>query len=155
MQFSSKEDIEVPIEAAFALLSDFETFERSAIRRGVDIQRLTETETPVIGTSWRAQFMMRGRQRDLQIELTSFEPPQSLEFTGESEGMDTRMSLELMALSPRRTRMSVILNLKPKTLSARLFLQSLKLAKSLLTKRFRLRIAEYSKTLEERYRHSA
>lgn len=154
MQFSSKEDIEVPIDSVFAMLSEFKSFERSAIRRGVDVRRLHEIETLSLGTRWHVRFTMRGKRREMDIELTAHEPPRTLEFTGVSEGIDAKMRLNLVALSPQRTRLSVVLNLKPKTLAARLFLQSLKLAKSLLTKRFKLRIAEYAKTLEDRHKRA-
>ena len=59
--------------------------------------------------------------------------------------------MQLTPLSPKRTRLGVEVDLKPKTLSARLLVQSLKLAKSNLTKRFKLKVADYAKTMETRY----
>ena len=49
----------------------------------------------------------------------------------------------------------VILDIKPLNLSARLLVQSLKLAKTSLTKKYKLRVAEFARTLEERQRRSA
>ena len=45
--------------------------------------------------------------------------------------------------------------MSPKSLSARLLLQSLKLAKSNLTRRFKLRVTEFAEDVEDRYRKSA
>ena len=46
--------------------------------------------------------------------------------------------------------MAVALDMKPLNLSARLLIQSLKLAKSSLTKKFKDRVADYAKNLGER-----
>ena len=56
-----------------------------------------------------------------------------------------------MALSRGRTRVAVELEVKPLNLSARLLVQSLKLAKGSLTRKYKLRIGEYAKGMEERY----
>jgi hypothetical protein len=65
-----------------------------------------------------------------------------------SNGLDGKTTVELVALSPQRTRLSVSIDLSAKSLSARLLLQSLKLAKSNLTNRFKKRVAEFSKGIE-------
>ena len=60
-----------------------------------------------------------------------------------------------MPLSQNRTRIAIPVEMSPKSLSARLFLQSLKLAKSNLTRRFKLRVTEFAEEVEDRYRKSA
>lgn len=151
MQFASKEDIEAPIEAVFATLCDFEAFERSAIRRGADVVRLHDVNPVAAGMKWQARFPFRGRTRDLQVTLQGFEAPTAMEFRSDSDGLDVTLTIDLVALSPKRTRLAVVLNIKPKTLSARLLVQSLKLAKSNLTKRFKLKVADYAKLVEDRH----
>ena len=61
------------------------------------------------------------------------------------------MSFDLVALSRSRTRIMVALDLKPQNLSARLLVQSLKLAKNALTKKFKKRVGDYAKDMDERY----
>lgn len=155
MQFSSKEDIEAPIDQVFAMLSEFETFERRAIGRGIDVLRQGEPSGPAGGLRWQVNFSMRGKRRDMQLHLETYDPPNLMLFVSESQGVHGQMILELVPLSPRRTRMAVVLNLRPKTISARLLIQSLKLAKANLTKRFKLRVADYAKSLEDRYQRNA
>ena len=150
MQFSTKEDLEAPIASVFAVLSDFEMFERSAVRRGADVQRIGDHATPEIGQAWQAAFQMRGKNRDAKVTLTQYAPPSDMVFESRSDGLSTTLQIALVALSPRRTRISVQIDVAPQSLPARLFVQSLKLAKSTLTKRFRLRVADYSKDIEER-----
>ncbi len=152
MQFSSKEDIEAPIDQVFRMLSEFERFERSVIRRGVELQRLTEGTEPAPGMAWQAQFTMRGKPRDLRVYLETYDPANVMRFKSESSGLDAFLEVELVPLSQRRTRMAIVLNLKPNNLSARLLIQSLKLAKTNLTKRFKLKVADYAKKLEDRHR---
>ncbi len=151
MKFSSKEDIEAPVGEVFAMLSDFESFERSAIRRGIEVERVGGGDAPAVGHCWQTRFLMRGKMRDMSIDLTRYDAPEIMRFETDSHGLTGAFVIDLMALSPRRTRMSVAIDLAPKNLSARLLLQSLKLAKSTLTKRFKLKVAEYAKHMEERH----
>lgn len=155
MKFSAREDIEAPIDHVFASLCEFEGFERQAMRRGADVQRMDDLTQPGVGMRWKASFSMRGRRRDLALELVRFDVPNEMGFVAQSQGMNATFQIELIALSRSRTRMSVALELSPLNLSARLLIQSLKLAKATLTKRFKLRVADYSKGLEERLQRSA
>ena len=155
MKFSTKEDIEAPIEAVFGMLCDFESFERSAMRRGAEVQRADRMTAPGVGMMWDAAFDMRGKRRELKLEMITFDAPNEMVLESRSVGLTGLMGFELIALSRSRTRVHVVLDLKPLNLSSRLLVQSLKLAKSSLTKRYKLRIAEYAKGMEDRYKTTA
>lgn len=151
MKFSTKEDIGAPINAVFEMLCDFEGFERSAMRRGAEVQRVDNLTAPDVGMMWNAVFEMRGKRRELQIEMVTFDRPNDIIIESTSPGLISQMSFELMALSRSRTRINVELEVKPLTLSARLLVQSMKLSKASLTRKYKLRVGEYAKGMEERY----
>ena len=155
MQFASKEDIEAPIAEVFAMLSEFEAYERSALRRGIEVQRVNEDAPQAAGMAWDAAFTMRGKHRKLHVVLAEYNPPNAMRFESDSQGLDAILTVDLLALSPRRTRMAITLTLSPKNLSARLFVQSLKLAKNNLNKRFRHKVADYAKAVEDRHARTA
>lgn len=155
MEFKSKEDIEAPIAEVFAAISDFEQLERSALRRGVGLERIGDAAHPENGLSWDLSFSFRGKKRETRLTLDSYTPVTGLSLKGSGSGIDGLMAVELVALSPRRTRISVALNLSPTGLTGRLLLQSLKLARGKLNKRFKLRLADYARLTEERLNSTA
>ncbi|MEO1026387.1 MAG: SRPBCC family protein, partial [Pseudomonadota bacterium] len=59
-------------------------------------------------------------------------------------GLECMGVVDLVALSKARTRMLVSLDLKPTTLSSRLMVQSLRLAKGSLNRRFKARVAQFA-----------
>jgi|TARA_B110000879_G_C10941741_1_gene420139 hypothetical protein len=65
MKFSTKDDIDAPIDVVFQMLCDFETFERAAMRLGAEVQRTDTKSTPGVGTAWRGTFSMRGKRRQV------------------------------------------------------------------------------------------
>lgn len=155
MKFSSREDIDAPIDRVFETLCEFDVFERQALRRGAEVRRLDQLTQPGLGMEWQAAFDMRGKRRELVLKMARFEEPTDLGIDIHSAGMEGTFDVTLIALSRTRTRMNVGLELKPRNLPARLLIQSLRLAKSSLNKRFKLRLAEYAKNTEDRLRRSA
>ena len=144
MKLSSREDIEAPIDTVFQAVTDFDLFERQILRRGVDIMRDESVKATDIGAKWQAQFPWRGRTHDVNAELVSIEPENGYAIESKSGGVICLGVVDLVALSKSRTRLFVSLDLRPTTLSSRLFIQSMKLAKSSLSRRFKTRVTEFA-----------
>ena len=100
--------------------------------------------------SWQARFKLRGRMRDMTMTLSEFDPPNGIVIEADATTVEAVMRVDLVALSRARTRLSVGLDVTPRTLAGRLMIQSMKLAKGNLSKRFRLRVADYAMDVEER-----
>jgi len=152
MKLSTREDIEAPIDFVFARVTDFEAFERRALRQGAHVTR-QGTGDAAVGTVWDVSFQFRERQRNLQATLVQLDPPHDLKIESISDGLTAHTDVQLVALSPGRTRVIVGLEMRARTLTARLLLQSLKLAKGKLTKRFKARVLDYAEDVEDRYRN--
>ncbi|GAA6161657.1 hypothetical protein NBRC116589_38310 [Ruegeria sp. HU-ET01832] len=153
MQFTAHEDIDAPINAVFEMVADFERFERMAMRRGIEVRRLSGHMGVVPGTTWQADFKLRGKPRRVSIEMTECDPPARMQFNAAGKGVSGTTTVDFLALSQRRTRLSVDLSLAAKSLPARLFLQSIRLGKSRFKRRFQSRLSEFSREIEERYHH--
>lgn len=151
MEFSAREDVAAPIKVVFAAVSDFEGFERAALRRGADVARTDSLTVPGKGMSWATEFSYRNRRRQAKLELVQYDAPESLRLLALSRGIETDLIVDLVALSRGRTRMDITARLKPTTITARLFVQSMKLARSSLTSRYCKRIAEFAGSIEDRY----
>lgn len=152
MKFTSQEDIEAPIDAVFLAVSNFDTIERSALRRGARVQRVDRKTHPSTQIAWDVGFIFRGKRRDMLVELTALEAPNHLLVQSLTGGLGGEVSVDLVALSRNRTRLSIEIEVKPGTLSSRLMVQSMRLAKSKLTKRFRLKVAGFAADIEDRYK---
>ncbi len=151
MKFASKEDIEAPIGFVFSVVSDFDALERQVLRRGADLQRTDTLSAHGPGMSWTATFPFRGKERKADARLVAYDAPNGLGLVSETGGLFGNINVDLVALSPRRTRMSIVIDLTSKSLSARLLLQSLRLAKPNLTRRFRKRTSAFADEIEDRF----
>ncbi|PWE32279.1 hypothetical protein DDZ14_11150 [Maritimibacter sp. 55A14] len=154
MRFTTHEDVEAPIEFVFGQVSDFETFERFGLRNGAEITRLDTLAEQGVGMVWDARVSIRGKQRRINAELVDYESPTAMRFLAVSDGFTAVFIVDLVGLSRKRTRIGIDLDIKPKSISARLMLQSARLAKSSLSKRFKRRVAKFGREIETRFRRA-
>lgn len=152
MKLTSRQDIEAPIDFLYGQLTDFEQFERMALRRGVEVERTDRLPAPGPGMTWKLRFGFRGKPRKLMVKLTGMTPTTGLDYGLDSTAISGTARFELLALSPKRTRMTTVVEIKPNTLTARLMLQSLRLAKGRVQRKFDASAAKLALTLDERWR---
>lgn len=150
MHLSSRTDIEAPIDFVYSVLADFEGWERAGMRRGAEISRTDKAKTFGPGMAWDVGFRFRGKDRKIAIKLTALEPQQRLAFRGVGRLVEGEMSLDLLSLSPKRTRVTMHLDIRPLTLGARLFLQSMKIAKARVQQRLNKRMEGFAREIESR-----
>ncbi len=150
MKFSAREDIAAPIGTVFESLSEFESFERAALRRGAEVTRTDNLGAPAPGMTWKTRFPFRGRTRHLTAELVRYDRPEVMEVRSQSTGLFGTLTIDLVQLSPRQTRMHLHLDIRPRTFGARVFLQSLRLAKSTLTRNFKMGVSKFARSIEAR-----
>ena len=154
MKFSTKEDLEIPIDDAFVMLSDFDGFERAILRHGADVSRTDNLYNVGVGMTWKARATVRGKKRDFKAKLVEFDRPNQMLFDVTSKNMAATFLIELVPMSRTRTRMRVELDARPQTLSARLLIQSARLARNTLNRRYKTRIAHFATDLENRHKKS-
>ncbi|MEL7345097.1 MAG: SRPBCC family protein [Pseudomonadota bacterium] len=149
MKFSTREDIDRPIEDAFDAAADFTLFERLAARRGVSMAGSTSIKTLEVGQSWKSRFDYRGKDRLVEAEVISCDPGQGYAVSFFGEGIEGLGVVDFLELSKDRTRMFVSLDMHPKTIAARVILQSLKFAKRTLNARFKKRVTAFARLIED------
>ncbi|GAB1361957.1 hypothetical protein MASR1M32_11930 [Rhodobacter sp.] len=70
MKLTTRQDIEAPLDFVHAKLTDFDQFERMAMRRGAEVERTDRMRTTGPGMAWKVRFAYRRRQRAVQVRLT-------------------------------------------------------------------------------------
>ena len=154
MKFENIEDLEIPIEAAFEMLSEFTFFERMAMRRGVEVSRRNGDSVDGLGSAWDLNVPWRGKTVKMQVDVNRYEKPEALGFHADAPAIEVQLDVELVALSNHKTRLLMKTDISAKTLTGRLLLQSMKLTRGKIEKRMSGRISEQSRNLEERYRET-
>lgn len=151
MRFTTKQDIEAPLDFVYRTMTDFESWERSAMRRGVEVERTDKLSRPGPGMTWASRFSYRGKKRAIDLRLVMMEPPSTLAFSAQSNAVEGTAKLDLMEMSARRTRVHVVVEVSPRSLAARLFLQSLRLARGRIDRKFEQRVAQLASDIEGRF----
>ncbi len=154
MKLAAKSDVEAPAPFVFAQLADFEGWERAAMRRGAEVIRTDNLRSSASGMTWDTMFNYRGKDRRATIRLDALSPTTHLALSGKAAPVDGVLTIDILDLGAKRTRIEVRLEVKPKTIAARIFVQSLRLARSRVERSFAQRVDQLAVELEDRFRRS-
>lgn len=142
MKFSTRQDTDLSNEALFQSISDFGRIERLLVRRGALVRRTDTLTQTGAGMGWQVGFDWRGKRRDVTLELARYEPPGVIGITGQSDLFLLDLHMTVVALTPTKSRLIFEVDVQPRGMKARLLLQTAKLGKAQLDRKFALRIAE-------------
>ncbi len=154
MKLAAKSDVEAPAPFVFAQLADFEGWERAAMRRGAEVIRTDNLRSSAPGMTWDTMFNYLGKDRRATIRLDALSPTTHLALSGKAAPVDGVLTIDILDLGAKRTRIEVRLEVKPKTIAARIFVQSLRLARSRVERSFAQRVDQLAVELEDRFRRS-
>jgi hypothetical protein len=154
MKLTAKIDLEVPAAFIFDTLTDNASWEREAIRNGVEVSRPPGAPDRGLGAAWQMRGHYKGKPRKVLIVIEELVQDQRIGLSLDSPSIDGTARLEVMVLSPRRSRLRVDLEIKPKTLAARLFVNTMRLAKGRVQARFEKGLGQLGSRIKDRYERS-
>lgn len=143
MKFSTRQDTDLSAEALFQAVSNFTAIERMMSRRGISLRRMDALPQPGPGMSWQIAHDWRGRRREVMLELIRYDSPELLEFAGQSDQFDLVLYMTVVALTRSKSRLIFEVDITPRGMKARLLLQTAKLGKTQLDRRFAKGVADF------------
>lgn len=143
MKFSVRRDKELPAQQLFTAISDFARIERMLARRGVEVRRTTPDPIARAGSAWELGFDLRGKRRDVQLEVAELDAPENMILTGGGESLSVELTMTVIPLAASRSRIIFEAEVKPRSMRARLVLQTAKLGKAQLDRKFAERFTAF------------
>jgi hypothetical protein len=150
MQMSTTEVLHGHIEKVFEALCDFPAAERAAMDRGVTVQRLDALGAAAEGVRWTLGFFARGRDREAEIELTKFTRPTLMRYEGHVGGLLFEATVACRVADSNATEVTVTTKLRARSMSAKVLIQSMKLARARVVQRYRKAIRRQLREVEAR-----
>ncbi|MBF9032714.1 hypothetical protein HKCCE2091_00535 [Rhodobacterales bacterium HKCCE2091] len=141
MKIKVSQDAEAPADRVFAAITDADRIEAVLRGRGVRIDRVGGWTELGPGVAWEGEGEVRGRRREIAARVVAMVPGRSLELEARIGGLRVAQEILLVPLGHRVTRIGSVTDLRPDSLGARLFVQSLKLARPRVLARMQARLA--------------
>ncbi|NKX42963.1 SRPBCC family protein [Roseicyclus persicicus] len=155
MKFKVSEDVDAPQSMVWARFTDFSGFEEDARGRGATITRVGNWSTTAEGVEWRGEVTIRGMNRAVAAKVSRLVPQDLCLIESRIGGMDCAYEMAFVPLSADVTRVTLTLDLSAETMTARLLLQTLKLARGRVLQRLQGMIARQGNAAEAAYRRQA
>lgn len=152
MKFKVSEDVDAPQAMVWARFTDFSGFENDARGRGATLTRLGNWTETAQGVEWRGEVTVRGKSRPITAKVTQLVPQEMCIVESRIGGMNCHHEMSFIALSGAVTRVGLVLDLSADTLTARLLLQTMKLARGRVLQRLQGILARQGNVVEAEWR---
>ncbi|MCC1492226.1 SRPBCC family protein [Cognatishimia sp. F0-27] len=148
MKFTSTTQIAAAPEHVFALLSDCDWIEARARNSGLDPKRVPPDAAFAVGTAWQMRSEVHGVVRDISVVVQDCTEPVRIGFLARAGGVEFVTALALAPHGTGGTVATVTVDVLAKSLSAKVLMQPMKVAKAQIARKLDARIAAYAAELE-------
>ena len=136
----------------WARFTYFSCFEEDARGRGAILNRVGNWTQTVQGVEWRGEVTVRGKSRPITAKVTQLVPQELCIVDSRIGGMNCHQEIIFVPLSTTVTRVALMLDLSADTLTARLLLQTMKLARGRVLQKLQGVLARQGNAVEAAYR---
>ena len=151
MKLTATEDIDLPADRAFALLSDMGYYERQLMRRGIDVTRTAEGERAE-DLRWEVAVLPIPQIETADLWIAELSPPARLAAGARSGGFTLDLQAEVTALSRNSSRLRVSVELHASGLRNTAALAALRLKAPAISKTFSDQVGRIARDAERRAR---
>lgn len=151
MKLTAKTDLDAPAGFVYACLAVHAAWERDAAQRGIEIERPVDMPLSGLGAGWLVKVPFRGQPVAILLRLEQQVPPERLGFAMQSKAIEGDFVLNVIELSPRRTRLQLVMEVKARTIAARLLLNTLTLARGRVQARVEKRVRQIGAMILDRH----
>lgn len=155
MKFKVSDDVEAPVDWVWGGFTDFDAVESDIRARDAELVRVGDWKEAALGVAWRGSVPVRGKVRPIDAKIAEFRPDEHLQVESQVGGMSCEYDVTFTVLSPEVTRVAITLELKASTLSARLLLQTLKIARRKVIQRLEAAVVRQGTAVENDWRGRA
>jgi uncharacterized protein YndB with AHSA1/START domain len=148
MKLSLRRDIDAPAGRIFAALATPDALERMARERGAELRRLDDGAAGPSGARWSVRVEINGRVRRGTARIAAYEPGRRVAVAAEFDDLAALADVALTPLAAERTRLDGALGLRSRSMTGRILLHSLKLAKGSIARRLDSRLGTLAGRLE-------
>lgn len=151
MKLTAKTDLDAPAGFVYDCLADHASWERDAVQRGIEVERPADMPLSGLGAGWLVKVPFRGQPVAILLRLEQQVPPERLGFAMQSKAIEGDFVLNVIELSPRRTRLQLVMDVKARTIAARLLLNTLTLARGRVQARVEKRVRQIGAMIQDRH----
>lgn len=140
MKFSTRVNSSSTAEQLFDRVTDFSRLEQMLIKNKVSVSRINPADEPGAGMAWKLAFDWRSKTHVLRLDVRRFDRPDVVFITGTSDLFDLLITITVFGLTQTRSRLIFETEVLPRNMRARVIIQTAKLAKGRLDRRYEQRI---------------
>lgn len=155
MRLEAAHEIQAPIELVFGKFCDFDRLQSFTENTGREAVRLDDGTATGAGVRYLLKGKFGGKQRSIELGLETCVPTVILKYEVEVETLTAALRFDFEKRAAELTRVSLILEPTAHSISSRLILQSVKLAKRTMEKRMETRLFHFGNEIVEEYRGKA